>query len=64
MYSYIVAIMDKVTQEPRMILVKGEDVLDKVMRIRPEHHILSSVQNLGPLDEAEDYIKEQEGKVN
>jgi hypothetical protein len=62
-YTYIISIIDTVTQEPRHIEVKGDELLLKVMKARPEHHVLTNTENCGPLESAEDYIKEQEGKA-
>lgn len=61
-YSYMVVILDMVSQEPIRMLVKGKDQLDRVRKVIPEHHVEEATQNLGPLMDADDYIKEQEGK--
>jgi hypothetical protein len=62
-YTYMVALLDHVTQEPRHLLVKGDEKLLEVMKARPEHHIISSIQNLGPCEDSDDYVTEIKGKV-
>lgn len=62
-YTYIIAFLDTVTQEPIHVMAVGEEERKRVEKAQPEHHVLSSVQNLGPITPASDYIKEQEGKV-
>ena len=62
MYTYMVSLFDNATQDPIHLLIKGDKQLVDVLCARPEHHVISSVQNLGPCDDANEYLTELKRK--
>lgn len=57
MNTYMLSLVDIVTQEHLLLFIRNEEELAEVINKKPDHHVISSLQNMGPVEDGNDYLK-------
>lgn len=56
-YTYLISLMDETTQEPIVLIAKGQRAIELILSRKPEHHTLMNVSNVGTTIDGDDYLK-------